>query len=115
MIQKRILEFTHFSSHQFSKHPRFHLTPIPAKVCKNLNTIGPTQVLYVSNTSTQGRWWQGLLVIVCGDFLADAPAQEGIQEALDVAVHDAVEAAHVETSAGIFDALVGMQEIVANL
>ena len=39
----------------------------------------------------------------------------GIEKALDVAVQHALEVAHVVAGAGVLDALIGMQEVVANL
>src|SRR5690349_7726199 len=56
------------------------------------------------------------LLVIAGDFpLPDAPAQVRIQEALDVAIQDALEIADVVAGSHILHPLIGMQEIIANL
>ena len=44
-----------------------------------------------------------------------APAQIGVEKALDIAVENALETADIVACSGIFDPLVGMQKIVADL
>ena len=47
--------------------------------------------------------------------MLDAPAEVGVEEALDVAVQDLVETSHRIAGASILDTLIGMQEVVADL
>lgn len=57
----------------------------------------------------------GVRLIAGGWFVLDLPLEVGVEEALDVAIEDGVEIAHRKAGTGIFDTLVGVLKVTADL
>src|SRR5690606_17252254 len=53
--------------------------------------------------------------LISRDFLPHSPAEIGIEKPLDLSIHNTMKTAHVVPGSGVFDALIGVQEVVADL